>query len=194
MLPSLLRVTRSATSEHLLGLLGSSPIPRSVVASRVRLQLRPLPSAGVTRFPQYLWASPPPHTALPDSHELPVDPFAVTAGASRVASGPRCLHAVANTPAGLMKPVRSYCSIGVGLPRPKGGSAPASPVSRPAQRSLALRPACSPSRHCDLFPPKASAASLPLPLLRLLPGGTNQFPGGTSTLCGPAPFHGALSD
>jgi len=26
--------------------------------------------------------------------------------------------------------------------------------------------------------PKASAASLPPPLLRLLPGGANQFPGG----------------
>src|ERR1700719_1084610 len=96
-----------------------------------------------------LRASPPPHTAQPDSHELPVDAFAITAGASRVASGPPCLHAVANTPAGPMKPVRSYCSIGVDLPRPKGGSAPASPVSRPAQRSLALRPACSPSRLCD---------------------------------------------
>ncbi len=39
--------------------------------------------------------------------------------------------------------------------------------------------------------PKASAASLSSPLLRLLPGGMNQFPGGTSTRCGPAPSHGA---
>jgi len=30
--------------------------------------------------------------------------------------------------------------------------------------------------------------SLPLPLLRLLPGGTNQFPGGTCTPCGLTPF------
>jgi hypothetical protein len=44
------------------------------------------------------------------------------------------------------------------------------------------------------FSPKASAASLPPPLLRLLPGGTNQLPGGTSPRCGPAPFHGALAD
>jgi hypothetical protein len=29
-----------------------------------------------------------------------------------------------------------------------------------------------------LFAPKAPTASLPLPLLRLLPGETNQFPGG----------------
>ena len=49
---TLLRVTRSATSEHLLGLPGSSPIPRSLVALRVSLQLRPLPSTGVTRLPR----------------------------------------------------------------------------------------------------------------------------------------------
>jgi hypothetical protein len=150
-LPSLLRVTRSATSEHLLGLLGSSPIPRSLVASRARLHLRPLPSTGVTRFPRYLRASPPPQAAQSDSHESPVDPSAITAGASRVASGPRCLHAVATTPAGPIKPVRSYCSIGIGLPRCLGRSAPAFDFSRPAQRSLALRPACSPSRHATLF-------------------------------------------
>ena len=50
---TLLRVTRSATSEHLLGLPGSSPIPRPLVALRVSLQLRPLPSTGVTRLPRY---------------------------------------------------------------------------------------------------------------------------------------------
>jgi hypothetical protein len=33
---------------------------------------------------------------------------AITAGASRVAYGPLCLHAVANTPAGLMEFIRSY--------------------------------------------------------------------------------------
>ena len=47
-----------------------------------------------------LRASPPPQTVRPGSHELPVDQTAITAGASRVASGPLCLHAVANTPAG----------------------------------------------------------------------------------------------
>src|SRR5215469_14211647 len=46
----------------------------------------------------------------------------------------------------------------------------------------------SPSRPST---PEASAASLPSPPLRLLPGGANQFPGGTSTRCGPAPCHGA---
>ena len=41
-------------------------------------------------------------------------------------------------------------SISVGLPRSYGGSAPTSPVSRPAQRSLTLRPARSRSRLATL--------------------------------------------
>src|ERR1019366_216061 len=102
---------------------------------------------------------------------------AITAGASRVASDPLCLHAVATTPAGPMELIRSYCSIDFGLPQITDGSAPALSVSRPAQRSLALQPADSPSRLMRPSPPEASAASLPPPLLRLLPGGAIQFPG-----------------
>jgi len=49
-------------------------------------------------------------------------------------------------------------------------------------RRVAMRPSS----------PKAPTASLPPPSLRLLPGGANQFPGGTCTHCRPAPFHGAL--
>src|SRR5258705_900411 len=75
--------------------------------------------------------------------------------------------------------IRSYGSINFGLPHITVGSAPALPVSRSAQRSLALQPADSPSRLMRPFPPEASAASLPPPLLRLLPGGAIQFPGGS---------------
>ena len=75
-----------------------------------------------------------------------------------------------------------------GLPRISGGSAPALSFSRPAQRSLTLRPACSPSRLKRPSTPKASAASLPPPPLRLLPGGANQFPGGTFTRCETSAF------
>src|ERR1700733_10150289 len=50
-----------------------------------------------------LQASPPPQTARPVSRELPVDPTAITVGASRVAFSPLCLHAVATTPAGWRK-------------------------------------------------------------------------------------------
>jgi hypothetical protein len=63
---------------------------------------------------------------------------------------PFALHAVANTPAGLMEFIRSYDSISFGLPTNRGGSAPALSVSGPAQRSLTLRPARSPSRLATL--------------------------------------------
>src|SRR5260370_28296261 len=78
-----------------------------------------------------------------------------------------------------MELIRSYRSTDVGIPQITVGSAPALTVSRPAQRSLVLQPADSPSRLLRPFPPEASAASLPPPLLRLLPGGAIQFPGGS---------------
>src|SRR2546425_448927 len=49
-----------------------------------------------------------------------------------------------------MELVRSYCSTNFGLPTNRGGSAPALSVSGPAQRSLTLRPARSPSRLATL--------------------------------------------
>ena len=83
---------------------------------------------------------------------------AATAGASRVA-----LVSFTNMPSPLPRrdrealshraspsSVRKPVLRGGGLPRNSGGSAPASPFSRPAQRSLALRPACSLSRLATL--------------------------------------------
>jgi hypothetical protein len=49
-------------------------------------------------------------------------------------------------------------------------------------RRVAMRPST----------PKAPTVSLPPLPLRLLPGGANQFPGGSCTRRSPAPFHGAL--
>jgi hypothetical protein len=62
---------------------------------------RSYPASSVIR------TSPPPHTAWPSSRELPVDPLTITAGASRVAPDPLCLHAVATTPAGPTERIRS---------------------------------------------------------------------------------------
>ena len=56
------------------------------------------------------------------------------AGASRVASGLLCVHAIAITPAGSMELVRSSVSIDCGLPCDKARSAPATVFSGPAQR------------------------------------------------------------
>ena len=50
--PSLSRVTPSAASEHFSELLGC-PISRSLTASCVGLELRPLPSPGITRLQRY---------------------------------------------------------------------------------------------------------------------------------------------
>ena len=110
---------------------------------------RPLPSTGITRLRQYY--EPLRHPKRPGLSltSCQLIHTAITAGTSRVAYGPLCLHAVANTPAGRMEFVRSYDSISFGLPRNRGGSAPASLFSGPAQRSLTLRPACSPSRLRD---------------------------------------------
>jgi hypothetical protein len=101
-------VTPSATSEHNPG------VSRLVVNPHV---LRCFLRSSLTEAPflhrsypasSVLRASPPPHTARPVSHEVPVDRTAITAGASRVASGLLCLHAVAITPAGWMELIRSY--------------------------------------------------------------------------------------
>src|SRR5208283_4032900 len=146
---SLCRATPSATSDYLVELLGSSPIPRSFVASCVSFQLRLLPSTGVTRLHRY--NEPLRHPIRPGLSlaSCQLIHTAITAGTSRVAHGPHCLHAVATTPAGRMESVRSYDSVNFGLPSIVGGLAPASPFSGPAQRLLTLRPARSPGRLCD---------------------------------------------
>ena len=130
-------------------LLGSSPIPRSFVASCVSFQLRLLSSTGVTRLHRYYEPLRHPNRPGLSLASCQLIHTAITAGTSRVAHGPLCLHAVANTPAGRMELIRSYDPILFGLPSNPGGSAPALLVSGPAQRSLTLRPARSPSRHSD---------------------------------------------
>jgi hypothetical protein len=87
----LVRVVRLITNPVVLCRLLSSP---STEASSLHQHY---PASSV------LQASPSPQTARPVSRELPVDSTAITAGASRVAFSPLCLHAVATTPAGWRK-------------------------------------------------------------------------------------------
>ena len=122
-----------------------------------------------------LRTSPPPSKARPVPRGSPVASHALPPPrASRVAHLPLRRHAVATTQAGPL--VGSSCSpvtSDIGLPRRPAGSAPALAVSRPARRSLTLRPACLRSRLTRPFTPKASAVSLPpLPLRLLLAGAT----------------------
>src|SRR5260370_21113382 len=83
-----------------------------------------------------------------------------------------------------------YGSIDFGLPQITVGSAPALSVSWPAQRSLTLQPADSPSRLMRPSTPEAPAALLPPPPLRLLLGVAIQFPRWFISPCDPSPFTG----
>src|SRR5271155_101389 len=131
-------------------LLGSSPFSLSVVASCVRLQLRLLPSTGVTRLHQYY--EPLRHPKRPGLSltSCQLIHTAITAGTSRVASDPLRLHAVANTPAGAME-TDSLVPFHRLRPSPNRRRVGPCIVGRPAQRLLTSRPACSPSRLCDLL-------------------------------------------
>ena len=103
-----LHVTPPATLGNSLGVIRLIANLPSFVASCVRLQLGPLPSTGVTGLHQY--CEPLRHPSRPGLSltSCQLIRAAITAGTSRVAYGPLCLHAVANTPAGLMDLVRSY--------------------------------------------------------------------------------------
>jgi len=162
--PRPLHVTLSATSENNSGVVRLIANLPFVVASCVRLQLRPLPSAGVTRLHRYY--EPLRHPSQPGRSltSCQLIHTAITAGTSRVAPGPLCLHAVANTPAGLMEFVRSYDSISFGLPSLSGrvgscvnGFEACSAFTHVTACTLAKSP-LRPSA------PEASAVSLP-PLL-----------------------------
>jgi hypothetical protein len=111
-----------------------------------------------------------------------------TAGASRVADDSLFHACRRHYPGGTSGPGRSSWTSGYGLPRNLGGSAPTLNVSRPAQRSLAFRPACSPSRPRRPSTPEAPMASFPPPPLRLLPAGATSCrvgfaPTGNRRLC-----------
>jgi hypothetical protein len=82
------------------------------------------------------------------------------------------MHAVATTPVGLPGLRRSCSPVRGGLPRYPVGSAPTLYVSRPAQRSLTLQPACVLSRLRDPLTSQCfSAIRYLLPPPRLLPAG-----------------------
>ena len=118
-------------------------------------------------------------------------PIAITAGASRVASGLLYVHAVAITPAGSMEHVRSSLSIVGGLPREKVGSAPATVFSGPAQRSLTLRPARSRSSQATLSI-ESSDSFVASAAASIASGWSEPVPGRELHPLKPSAFHGTL--
>ena len=162
--------------------------------STAALEPRPLPFTGVTRLHQYYGPLRHPTRPGPAPHGTPVGACHPTVGTSRVAFIPLFMRAAATTPA---EPTRARVArfpVGGSLRRYSGGSAPASPVSRPAQRSLALRPACSLSRPWRPVPSKCfRRCRYLLRPLRLLPAGAT-VAGRVSHPLGNDAFHGALNN
>ena len=154
-------------------------------SSRRQRDLNPPDSCAAQRT---LWARPTPIPARPVPRGRPVGGHAPPPlRAARVASCLLLQTCRRHYPGGIaggfiaLRPVLARAGLlpsDVGLPRNSGGSASALPFSRPAQRSLTLRPACSPSRPRRPSTPKASAASLPPRLLRLLPAGATSYRAG----------------
>jgi hypothetical protein len=189
-IPSLCRATPSATSEHYLGLLGSSPIPPSFVTSCVSFQLRPLPSPGITRLPRYcgpLRHPRRPGLALTSCQLVAV---ATTAGASRVASGPLCLHAVANTPAGPMGPFARLLPSTSAFPRFSAGQLLHHPFrglhSVHSRYGLQTRQVANATLYTRGFSSFVTSTTAPI-----APGWSEPDPGREFSRCEPAPFHGA---
>jgi len=173
-------VTLSATSENNLGvvrLIANLPFCRRFLrppSTEAPSLHRSYPASSVLR------ASPPSQSARPFSRELPVDPY--------------CNHRW-DFPCCVWSPLlacrRHYPgrSDGICSLMPFHSLRP-SPKSWRVGSCINVFEACSAFTHvtaCMLAEspmrpstPRASAASLPPPLLRLLPGGTNQFPGGIS--------------
>jgi hypothetical protein len=144
------------------------------------------------RYPasSVLRTSPPPHTARSlASCQLIL--IRITAGASRVASGLLCVHAIAITPAGPMKLVRSSLFIDCGLPCVTVRSAPAIVFSGPAQRSLKLWPARSRSRHATLSI-ESSDSFVASAAASITTGWSEPVPGREFHPLKSSAFHGAL--
>jgi hypothetical protein len=153
----------------LMGVSRLAPISGLSAPSDTGLELRPLPSAGITRRQRYY--EPLRHPMRPGLSLAGVrlSPRDSPRGVSRVASSPPSRHAVVITPAGSLGRFArgpAYSSLALivsddSLPRVSAGSAHTLDVSMPARRSLALRPACSLHRQGDTYVSKAPTASLP---------------------------------
>src|SRR6202051_634588 len=116
---TLSRATPSAASEHLLELLGF-PISKSLATSCVCLELRSLPSTGVTRLRRYY--EPLRHPRAPGLSlagvRLVIDDHALGRTALRTLSLCQCCHHYPGAAAG--RPLRSFAQPY--QPSPKGSS------------------------------------------------------------------------
>src|ERR1700676_2877310 len=146
--PSLSRATPSAASEHLSELIGF-PISMSFTTYCVCLELRSLPSTGITRLQRYY--EPLRHPKPPS---LSLTGFRLVVDSTTLWGFPcfvrfPCVHAAATTPAQRLNvSLRSFHPDVSVFPDRVAGSTCALSFSRIARRSLALRPAHS---RCHQF-------------------------------------------
>ena len=136
------RVTPSAVSERSSELLGC-PISRSLTTSCVGLELRPLPSPGVTRLQRYY--EPLRHPSAPGLSltgvRLIIPDHALGLPVLRALSLCTCCRHYPGAAAG--RSLRSCHPTVSAFPGSTSGSACTSSFSRFARRSLTLRPAHS---------------------------------------------------
>ena len=110
--------------------------------------------------------------ARPVPHGIPVGSCTPPTGLPVLRPSPSCMRAAANTPAEPASALVAHFPADGSLPRFTGGSASALPVSRPAQRSPKLRPACSLNRPWRPFSSECfRRRRYLLRPLRLLPAG-----------------------
>ena len=144
---TLSRATPSAASEHLLELIGF-PISRSFTTYCVCLELRSLPSTGVTRLPRYYEPLRHPRRPACPSRASGWSSLTTPWGFPCFVRFP-CVHAAATTPAQRLNvSLRSFHPDVSVFPDRVVGSTCALSFSRIARRSLALRPAHS---RCHQF-------------------------------------------
>ena len=139
---TLSHATPSAATEHLLELIGF-PISRSFTTYCVCLELRSLPSTGVTRLPRYY--EPLRHPRAPSlsltGFRLVIADHALGLPVLRALSLCTCCRQYPGAAAGPSR--RSFNPAVSAFPDMAVGSAYTSSFSRLARRSLALRPAHS---------------------------------------------------
>ncbi len=169
--PRLVRVRRHLRFlEHSSELIGC-PISRSFTTWCVCLELRPLPSTGVTRLQRCY--EPLRHPRAPGLSlagvRLVISGHALGLPVLRALSLCTCCRHYPGAAAG--RTLRSSRPPVSAFPEPTIGSACTSSFSRLARRSLTLRPAHSHGHQIRDRYPKASDISSPPCLLRLLPAG-----------------------
>jgi len=158
--PLLSRATPSAVSEHSAEFIGC-PISRSFTTYFVCLELRSLPSTGITRLQRYY--EPLRHPKAPGlslaGFRLVIADHAMGLPVLRTLSLCTCCRHYPGAAAGRI--LRSFTPAVSAFPERVIGSACASSFSRLARRSLALRPAHSRCHQFVTRIPKASAISSP---------------------------------